>query len=137
GACDSGQNTSPTPTCSSTHIARCTVFKKNIVANNDNFSTPANSTTASIPWGNGFILIGTYADLISQNSIVGNPSSGIMGVENPDPFPPTMNTVYFQLAGNRVSRNTFSANGTNPDPNAGDITLVGGLFGQMMSTNNC
>ena len=34
-------------------------------------------------------------------------------------------------------RNTFSANGTNPDPSAGDITLVGGLFGQQLSTNNC
>jgi hypothetical protein len=72
GACNSGKNTSPTPTFSSTHIARCTVFKKNIVANNDNFSTPANSTTASVPWGNGFILIGTYADLLKDNAIYGN-----------------------------------------------------------------
>jgi hypothetical protein len=137
GACDAGKNTSPTPTFSSTHIARCTIFRHNVVANNDNFSTPANSTTASIPWGNGFILIGTYADLILRNQIVGNPSSGLLGLENPDPFPPTMSTVYFQLAGNRITGNTFSANGTNPDPNAGDITMLGGLFGQQLSTNNC
>ncbi len=137
GACNSGKNTSATPTFSTTHIARCTIFRHNVVANNDNFSTPANSTTASIPWGNGFILIGTYADLILGNEIVGNPSSGLLGLENPDPFPPTVNTVYFQLAGNKVVRNTFSANGSNPDPSAGDITLLGGLFGQMMSTNNC
>jgi hypothetical protein len=137
GACNSGKNTLPTPTFSSTHIARCTIFRRNVVANNDNFSTPANSTTASIPWGNGFVLIGTYADLFLENSIIGNPSSGLLGFENPDPFPPTMSTVYFQLAGNKVVRNTFSANGTNPDPSAGDITLLGGLFGQQLSTNNC
>jgi hypothetical protein len=136
GACDSGNNTSPTPLFSSTRIGRCTIFRRNSVANNDNFSTPANSTTASIPWGNGFILIGTYADLIIDNEIQGNPSSGILGFENPDPFPPTASTIFFQLAGNKVARNTFSANGTNPDIHAGDITLAGGLFGPN-STNNC
>ena len=64
-----GQNTSDAPTFASTHIQRCTIFQRNVVANNDNFQTPANSTTASIPWGNGFILIGTYADLIDDNTI--------------------------------------------------------------------
>ena len=137
GACNSGQNTSPTPTFSSTRIGRCTVFRHNVVANNDNFSTPANSTTGSIPWGNGFILIGTYADLIVENSIQGNPSAGLLGFENPDPFPATSDTIFFQLAGNKVARNTFSTNGTNGDPSAADIVLAGGLFGQKMSTNNC
>ena len=137
GACDSGKNTSLTPTFSSTKIRRCTIFRRNQVLNNGNFTTPANSTTASIPWGNGIILIGTYADLIVRNTIQGNPSSGLLGFENPDPFPPTPDTVFFQLAGNKVVRNTFSNNGSNPDPSAGDITLAGGLFGQQMSTNNC
>jgi hypothetical protein len=138
GACDSGHNTSPTPTFSSTRLARCTIFRNNIVADNSNFETPANSTTASIPWGNGFILIGTYADLIEQNDIHGNPSSGLLGFENPDPFPPTASTVYFQLSGNKISNNTFSSNGVgNPDPNAADITLAGGVFGTQQSVNNC
>jgi len=35
----------------------------------DNFSTPANSTRASIPWGDAIILIGTYVDLIVNNWI--------------------------------------------------------------------
>src|SRR5262249_41513600 len=43
GACDSGDNTSPTPAFASTDIARCTIFQGNVVANNDNFTTPANS----------------------------------------------------------------------------------------------
>ena len=59
GACNSGRNTSPTPTFDSTRLSRCTVFRRNAVVDNDNFTTPANSTTASIPWGNGFVLIGT------------------------------------------------------------------------------
>ncbi len=141
GACSSGTNTSDTPTFPSTHIKRCTVFKRNVVDDNSNFSTPANSTTASIPWGNGIILIGTYADLIERNTISNNPSSGLLGFENPDPFPPTPSTVYFQLSGNKVYRNTFSNNGVgNPDPNAGDVTLadLGGAFGEPNgSVNNC
>lgn len=137
GACTSGKNTSPTPTFPSTHIARCTVFRHNFVEHNDNFSTPANSTTASIPWGNGFILIGTYGDLLDSNIIRDNPNTGILGFENPDPFPPTMDTIYFQFAGNKIVHNMFSGNGTNPSPFSGDITLEGGLFGQQASVNNC
>ncbi len=138
GACDSGKNTSPTPTFPTTRFGRCTIIRRNVVADNSNFSTPANSTTASIPWGNGIILIGTYADLIENNDIHGNPSSGLLGFENPDPFPPTSSTVYFQLSGNKIANNTFSSNGVgNPDPSAADITLAGGLFGTQMSVNNC
>ena len=137
GACNSGQNTSATPELSSTGIDRCTVFKNNTVANNNNFSTPANSTARSVPWGNGFVLVGTYGDLIDSNTITGNPSSGLLGFENPDPFPATADSVFFQLAGNKISNNMFSGNATNPDPNAADVILVGGLFGTRTSTNNC
>lgn len=137
GACDSGQNTSATPTFSSTQLERCTIFQNNVVANNDNFTTPADTTTASIPWGNGFILVGTYGDLVDSNTITGNPSAGILGVENPDPYPPTSSTVFFQLAGNKISNNTFSGNATNQNASAADVVLVGGAFGQKQSTNNC
>jgi hypothetical protein len=137
GSCDAGMNTSATPTFASTTIDRCTIFKNNMVLNNGNFTAPANSTTGAIPWGNGFVLLGTYADLVDSNTISGNPSSGILGIENPDPFPPTMNTIYFQLSGNKISNNKFSGNATNPDPNAADIVLAGGLFGTMQSVNNC
>ncbi|HYC21143.1 MAG TPA: hypothetical protein VEI94_00495 [Candidatus Bathyarchaeia archaeon] len=137
GACDSGSNTSDTPVFASTAIARCTVFRNNLIESNDNFSTPANSTTASIPWGNGVILIGTYADLIDGNDIRDNPSAGILGLENPDPFPPTADTVYFQLSGNAIVNNTFSGNGGPATPYNGDITLAGGVFGQKLSVNNC
>jgi hypothetical protein len=137
GACSSGGNTSPTPTLDSTGIDRCTVFKNNMVLNNNNFTTPANSTAKSVPWGNGVVLIGTYGDLVDSNTITGNPSAGLLGIENPDPFPVTSSTVYFQLSGNKISNNTFSGNGTNTDANAADIVLVGGLFGMRQSTNNC
>lgn len=137
GSCDSGNNTSPTPTFASTTVNRCTIFQNNTVTNNGNFTTPADSTTASVPWGNGFVLLGTYADLLDSNTITNNPSAGIMGVENPDPYPPTSSTVFFQLSGNALTNNKFSGNGTNTDPNAADIVLVGGAFGSQQSTNNC
>lgn len=137
GACDSGQNTSTTPTFAGTSFDRCTIFKNNVVANNNNFGAPANSTAGSVPWGNGFVLIGTAADLIDSNTISGNRSAGLLGFENPDPFPITASTVFFQLTGNRISNNAFSGNGTDPDPSAADIVLVGGLFGTRQSTNNC
>ncbi len=137
GACDSGENSSALPAFLSTRIRRCTIFRKNLVENNGNFTTPANSTTASIPWGAGFVLIGTYADLIKDNTIRNNPSAGILGFENPDPFPPTPSTVYFQLSGNKIVHNTFSNNGNPSVTGAADITLLGGLFGTQTSVNNC
>ena len=89
GACDSGSNDSATPVFLGTRIRRCTIIRNNVIENNGNLTTPANSTAASIPWGNGIILIGTYADSIKRNTIRNNPSTGILGTENPDPFPPT------------------------------------------------
>src|SRR5262249_57963987 len=100
-------------------------------------SPPETSAPAPIPWGNGIILIGTYADLIKNNTIQNNPTTGLLGLENPDPFPPTPSTVYFQLSGNKIFGNKFTNNGTPPDPHSADITLVGGLFGAQQSVNNC
>ena len=137
GSCDAGQNTSATPTFASTTISRCTIFRRNVVSNNGNFTTPSDSTTASVPWGNGFALLGTYADVLDSNTITNNPSAGILGVENPDPYPPTSQTIFFQLAGNQIINNMLSGNGTNPNANAADILLVGGSFGTQTSTNNC
>jgi hypothetical protein len=136
GACDSGKNRSPTPTFPSTNIKRCTIFRNNLVENNDNLSAPANATIQQVPWGNGFVMPGTYADLVQGNTIRGNPSFGILGFENPDPFPPTDKTVFFQFAGNRFSNNKLSGNGAGTAQGA-DIGLLGGLFGQQLSVNNC
>src|SRR5262249_58082196 len=83
------------------------------------------------------ILIGTYADSVKNNTIRNNPSVGLLGIENPDPFPPTPSTVFFQLSGNRISGNTFEHNGTPGDANSADITLAGGIFGAQRSVNNC
>lgn len=138
GACNSGKNRSVLPTFSSTNIKRCTIFRNNVVENNNNLSTPANGTTLQIPWGNGFVMIGTYADLVDGNTIRGNPNYGILGVENPDPFPPTDKTVFFQLSGNRFSGNTLENNGTSStNPQGADIGMAGGVFGTKQSVNNC
>lgn len=138
GACNSGDNRSFTPTFSSTNISRCTVFLNNRIEDNGNLTTPANSTTLKVPWGTGVILIGTNADLVHNNTIRGNPNYGLLGLENPDPYPPTSDTVYFQLSGNRVASNRFSGNGTRP--NGADIGIadLSGVLGPANgSVNNC
>jgi hypothetical protein len=135
GACNSGANRSPSPTFSSTRIARCTVFRHNRIVDNGNISTPANSTLLGAPWGVGVLLSGDYADLVRDNVIRGNPNFGVFVFERPNPFPTTPQTIFFQVSGNRISHNTFARNGARPG--GADIGLEGGAFGSMKSTNNC
>jgi hypothetical protein len=134
GACDAGANRSPTPTFASTNIDHCTVFRQDVIANNGNLSTPANNTLLGAPWGAGVMLPGDYADLLDDNTITGNPTFGVLVFEQPDPYPPTAKTVYFQAAGNRVTNNHFTGNGTQPG--GADIGLEGGVFGTQ-NVNNC
>ena len=61
----------------------------------------------------------------------------MLAFEYPNPFPPQEGTIFFQNAGNRISENTFSGNGTAGGYFTGDVALEGGLFGQQMSTNDC
>jgi hypothetical protein len=131
GTCDSASNTSPTPTISTTNVLRCTIIRRNLVVDNNLRTAPANSTTGSLPWGTGIALVGTYGDLVSNNTVTGNRNFGIVGFENPVPFPPTDQTIYFQLAGNRIERNTVRGSGF------ADLALAGGLFGAKQSVNNC
>jgi hypothetical protein len=135
GACDAGANRSPTPTFATTNIAHCTIFRHDVIANNGNLSTPANNTLLGAPWGVGVMLPGDYADLIDDNTITGNPTFGVLVFEQPDPFPPTAQTIYFQAAGNRVTNNRFTGNGTQSG--GADIGLEGGVFGAQNSVNNC
>jgi hypothetical protein len=135
GACNAGSNRSPTPTFASTNIARCTIFRHDVIADNGNLSTPANSTILGAPWGVGVMLPGDYADLVDNNTIRGNPAFGVFIFEQPNPYPPTAKTVYFQAAGNRVSDNRFSGNGTVAG--GADIGLEGGVLPTMNSVNNC
>jgi hypothetical protein len=129
GACNSGANRTPTPTFTSTGIARCTIFRRNLIVDNNDLTTPESSGSAA-PWGVGVELPGDYADLFSDNTIRGNKNFGALVFENPNPFPPTSRTLYFQAAANKFAGNRFSANGT-------DIGLEGGAFGSRQSVNNC
>ena len=64
--------------------------------------------------------------------IADNPNDGVLGFEYPNPFPPTTRsrrrTIFFQLAGNRISSNLFVHNGYDPAYSgsafAGDVTLT-------------
>jgi hypothetical protein len=129
GACDSGSNRSATPTFTTTNIKRCTIFRRNRIVDNNDLTTPE-SRSSDAPWGVGVELPGDYGDLFRDNTIIGNQNFGALVFENPDPFPPTASTIFFQVAGNAFVHNRFSANGT-------DIGLEGGLFGSQHSVDNC
>ncbi len=135
GACSSGSNRSKTPRFSSTRIARCTIIRNNLITDNGNIRTPADSDILGAPWGIGVEIPGDYADLVEHNHITANPTFGVLAFEYPDPFPPTSKTIYFQVSGNRISGNRFSGNGTQPG--GADLGLEGGAFGTKSSVNNC
>jgi len=137
GACNSGENTSPTPKFATTNIQRCTIFRNNLMVENNNLTTPSNSTTGEAPWGVGVELAATYADRVENNVIAGNANNGVLGFEFPNGTPvPT----FFQLAGNKIANNIFVANGKAGGTFAGDVTLEGGVFNTPESgesVNNC
>jgi hypothetical protein len=135
GACNSGSNRATLPTFTSTQIDRCTIFRHNLIEDNGNISTPANSDILNAPWGEGVVLGGDYADLVEENTIRDNPTFGVLVLERPDPFPPRSDTVYFQSSGDRVSDNTLTGNATVQGTY--DIGLEGGVFGTQNSVNDC
>jgi len=139
GKCNSHKPHNPTPHFTSTNIERCTVLKENLVENNNNLEAPSNNSTNGAPWGVGIELPGDYADLVEKNTIKNNVNNGVLGFEYPNPYPPTEQTKFFQLAGNRISDNTFEGNGTSGLEFAGDVMLQGGIFGKgkSQSTMDC
>ncbi len=139
GQCDAKRPGSPYKIIPSTEIARCTVFKENVVTENNNLETPVNGSTEIAPWGVGVELPGDMADLVENNTITKNVNNGVLGFEYPNPYPPTEDTIYFQLTGNKIADNTFSENGSRGLDYSSDITLQGGIFpkGKHTSDNNC
>ena len=126
GACNSGENTSPTPTFESTRIKRCEILRKNQVMHNDNLTVPTNGSTDVAPWGVGIELPGDYAVQVKGNTIADNPNDGVLGFEYPNPFPPTAETIFFQFAANQISNNWFQNNGYNESPLLSGSPFTGG-----------
>jgi hypothetical protein len=128
----------PTPSITSTNIPRCTIIRNNLIIANNNLTVPVNGSTAPAPWGAGVELPGDYADLVEKNVIANNANDGVLGFEYPNPFPLQGDTIFFQLAGNRISDNLFLHNGyRNSGVFTGDVSLMGGFFPFSESTNNC
>jgi hypothetical protein len=125
-----------TPDIKNTKITHCTIIRNSKFEDNNNLSTPVNSSAGAAPAGVGIELPGDYADLFEHNEIKNNPNVGVFGFEYPNPFPPQGNTIYFQFAGNKISENTFAGNGTTVRGMSGDISFQGGIFGSY-SINNC
>jgi hypothetical protein len=139
GICNAHKPHSPYVTFATTNLERCTVFKENLVTENNDLEVPANPSTEKAPWGVGIELPGDAADLIENNTITKNVNDGVLGFEYPNPFPATPETIFFQLTGNKIANNTFEENGTSGKEFAGDITLQGGIYphGKHQSTMNC
>jgi hypothetical protein len=133
------EHPNPTPSIKSTQISRCTVIRHNVITENNNLTVAGNGSTEVAPWGAGVELPGDYADLIEGNVITRNPTDGVLGFEYPNPFPPQGDTIFFQLAGNKIAGNVFAGNGYAGGAFAGDVMLQGGIFasGESQSTNNC
>jgi hypothetical protein len=151
------EHPNPTPIITTTRIPRCTIIRNNVISENNNLTVPVNGSTGVAPWGAGVELPGDYADLVEGNKIINNPTDGVLGFEYPnpingeallkgeDPFFPF--TLYFQLAGNRISNNVFVHNGSRGGPFTGDIGLMGGFseielfkllgYPESHSVNNC
>ncbi len=139
GECNGKPSNSPYRIIPNTEIARCTVFKENLVTENNNLETPVNGSTEIAPWGVGVELPGDLADLVENNTITKNANNGVLAFEYPNPFPPEASTIYFQLSGDKIANNKFSENGTAGGSLAGDITMQGGTFPyhKHTSDNDC
>ena len=130
GTCDGGANRLATPTIGSTGVARCTIFRRNRIIDNDNLTAPANTSSGRPGAGIGIALLGAYADLVSDNVIAGNRNVGILALELPYRRPRRPRPVHFQLSGNRLADNVVRGSRFS-------ILLEGGLFGSRRSVNNC
>jgi hypothetical protein len=142
----------PTPeNITTTNIQRCTVIRNNLITENNNLTVPVNESTARVGFGVGVLLPGDYADLIEHNVISKNTNDGLVGIEVPIPFtpppffnPPFVGSIFFQLAGNKISSNQFVRNGhAHGGPFTGDVTLGSGAdeiflgLPESQSKNNC
>jgi hypothetical protein len=123
------------PTFESTDIQHCTIYRDNLVEDNNNLTAPTNSSTAIAPWGVGVEFPGVYGDAVEGNTIKGNVNDGFLGFEYPNPYPPEEDTIFFGFSGVKVADNTFEGNGGSGGPYARDIMFQGGFF--TPSPNDC
>ncbi|HUA10905.1 MAG TPA: hypothetical protein VMA83_02770 [Solirubrobacteraceae bacterium] len=123
------------PKFTTTDIAHCTIYRDNLVEDNNNLSAPTNGSTGRAPWGVGVEFPGVYGDAVEDNTIKGNVNDGFLGFEYPNPFPQQEDTIVFALSGVRVANNTFEDNGSNGGPYAKDIFMQGGFF--ISSPDDC
>jgi hypothetical protein len=102
GTCSAGRNRVARPAITTTRLRRCTAFRDNRVLDNNALDVPSDTSSVRPGAGIGIDLLGTYADLVSDNLIAGNRNFGVLGVQLPE-----TGVARFALAGNRISGNTI------------------------------
>jgi hypothetical protein len=123
------------PKFESTDIQHCTIYRDNLMEDNNNLTAPTNGSTAKAPWGIGIEFPGVYGDAVENNTVKGNVNDGFLGFEYPNPYPPEEDTIAFAFSGVKVANNTFEDNGSTGGTYAKDIMFQGGLFAE--SPNDC
>ena len=104
-----------------TRIARCTVFRNNLVENNNNLTAPVSGGERA-PWGVGIEWPGNYADLVQNNTIRDNPTSGSSPSRTPNPFPPTRTR---STSSSRATGSPTTAHEQRDRPGGADIGAGG------------
>ncbi len=137
GACNSGMNHSATPTFKTTEIERCTIFRNNVVEENNNINAPGNSSSEAAPWGVGVELPGVYADLDRKKHDQEQPQRRRVRVRVPEPVPARTGNDLLPVRGQPNQRQRVLRQRHGRREYAGDLAMEGGLFGQMKSTNDC
>ena len=77
-----------TPRFTSTNIARCTIFRENLVTENNNLEVPANPSTERRPGASASSSRADDATTSIENTITKNVNNGVLGFEYPNPYPP-------------------------------------------------
>jgi hypothetical protein len=133
-------------------VHSCWVFIHNDVHDNNNPNVPTAGIAGAAPVGTGILLYGGRHDVITQNRFVDNGAWGALLTAYPDTeqppdiahcaggadlSTPASPLCLFDVFGNEIAGNTFTANGGFGNPGNGDIGETSGTNPNANADGNC